>query len=137
MVAVALKNSKQIIFYDLVKENEKFKLVKANKIINSSRKFEINKLAITKDGNYVFSTGNRQDTMVQIFETKTGNNIDNIDTNEIQNVEIKMTPDDKYLAISTYMYEIAVLELKKTVKFNKAIEGDEVTLKVKFFIYQT
>jgi WD40 repeat protein len=28
------------------------------------------------------------------------------------------------------MYEIAVLELKKTVKFNKSIEGDEISLKV-------
>jgi len=130
LISVGLKNSKQIIFYELIKENEKIKLGKTNRCINSTRKFEINKLTISKDGNYVFTTGNGQDTQVQVFDVKTGVNLDNIDTNELQNVQIKMTPDDKYVAISTYMYEIAVLELKRNLKFNKAIDGDEITLKV-------
>jgi len=43
---------------------------------------------------------------------------------------MRFTPNDNYLTISTYMYEIAVIEFKKTYKFNKAIEGDEVILNV-------
>lgn len=103
---------------------------KTKKVIDSTRKFEIKNVTISKDGNYVFTSGTGQDTLIQIFDVSSGQNLANIDINEIQNVEMKMTPDDRYLAISTYMYEIAVLELTRTAKFNKAIEGDEITLKV-------
>ncbi len=85
---------------------------------------------MTRDGLYTFSTGMNQDTLVEIFDCKALTNMQNLDTNGIRNVEIKMTPDDRYVAISTFMYEIAVFELKRTVRFNKAIEGDEVSLKV-------
>src|SRR3569833_2847524 len=43
---------------------------------------------------------------------------------------MKMAPDDRFLTISTYMYEIAVVELVRTTKYNKAIGGDEITLKL-------
>lgn len=45
---------------------------------------------------------------------------------------MKMSPDDKYLTVSTYMNEISVIEFIRKAKFNKAIEGDEVSLTVKY-----
>jgi WD40 repeat protein len=43
---------------------------------------------------------------------------------------MKMTPDDRYIIISTYTYELAVIELKKTKKFNNQILQDEEFLKI-------
>lgn len=131
-VVAALKNSKNLLFYELVTEGGKLKLVKMeNKIINDDRKFEIKNVALSKDANYVSTIGTGQDTIVRIFDSKTGKSISSMDINEIQNSEIKMTPDDRQLTISTYMYEIAVIEFKKTTKFKKEIEGDEIILKVR------
>jgi hypothetical protein len=117
-----------------VTEENKLKLNKMNKTVKADRKFELKNVAISRDGNYAATTGTGQDTVVQIFDVKGGNMLSSIDTNEIQNAELKMTPDDKYLTISTFMYEIAVIEFKKTLKFNKKIEGDEVTVKVNLIL---
>ena len=57
--------------------------------------------------------------------------IESIDINEINNIELKFTPDDKYLTVSTFMYEIGVIEFKKTSKFNKNNNTEEVITKVK------
>ena len=101
-----------------------------DKVLKSTRKFGIKHLAISKCGNYLASSGNDQDTVIEIFDIPKSTLIESIDTNEINNIDIKFSPCDNYLTISTYMYEIAVMEFKKTVKFNKAINGDETTLKV-------
>ncbi len=87
-------------------------------------------MTISRDGNYVATSGHEQDTLIQIYEVKSGSLLGNIDTNEIKNVEMKMTPDDRCLAVSTYMREIAVIEYKKTEKFNKDSGSYEVTMKV-------
>jgi WD40 repeat protein len=41
-----------------------------------------------------------------------------------------MTPDDKSILISTYTYELAVIELKKTKKFNNTTLKDDEFLKL-------
>jgi WD40 repeat protein len=131
-VVAALKNSKNLVLFDLVTEGDKQKLVKIEKkVIKDDRKFEIKNVAISKDSNYISTIGTDQDTVVQIFDTKTLKSLSSMDLNEIQNSEIKMTPDDRQLTISTFMYEIAVVEFKKTIKFKKEIEGDETIVKVK------
>ena len=60
--------------------------------------------------------------------------IESIDINEINNIELKFTPDDRYLTVSTFMYEIGVIEFKKTSKFNKNNNTEEVVTKVINFI---
>jgi WD40 repeat protein len=42
---------------------------------------------------------------------------------------MKVTPDDKFVVISTYMYELAVVELLRNKKFNHTTLVDEVFLK--------
>ncbi len=111
------------------------KLNKLEKIIKTTRKFGIKQLAITKCGRYVASSGTDQDTIIQIFDVEKAQMIESIDTGGINNIEIKFTPCDNYLTISTYMYEISVIEFKRTMKFNKAINGDEINLKVIFFLF--
>lgn len=130
LIAVGLKNSKEILFYSIAEEAGKKKLEKSNNKIKTMRKYEIKNVSISKDGNYVSSSGTGQDTEVQIYNVGKGNMIEKLDTGGIQNLEMKMTPDDRYLTISTYMYEIALVEFKKTFKFNKEINGDEVFLKI-------
>ena len=114
------------------------KLQKLDKVIKSSHKFGIKQLAMTKCGKFVASSGTDQDTLIQIFDVEKGCPLESIDTGGINNIEIKFTPCDNYLTISTYMYEISVIEFKRTVRFNKAINGDEVHLKVFliFFIFR-
>ncbi len=101
------------------------------KYIKSTRNYGIKHLAISKCGNFLASSGTEQDTLIQIFDVNKATLIESVDTNEINNIDIKFSPCDNYLTISTFMYEIAIMEFKKTVKFNKAINGDETTLKVK------
>ncbi len=55
--------------------------------------------------------------------------VENVDTKEIKNVEMKMTPDDRALTVSTYMRNISVIEYKRTEKFNKDAQSYEVTMK--------
>lgn len=43
---------------------------------------------------------------------------------------MKITNDDKFLIVSTFMYELSVIEFIRTSRFNKAIDGDEITLKL-------
>jgi WD40 repeat protein len=85
-------------------------------------------VAISLDGNYVATSGNDQDTLIQFYDVKSGNIIGNIDTNEIKNVEMKMTPDDRCLTVSTFMREIAIIEYKKSEKFNKVTGSYEVSM---------
>ena len=110
------------------------KLHKLDKVIKTTRKFGIKQLAITKCGNFVASSGTDQDTVIQIFDVKKATMIESIDTGGIKNIEMKFTPCDNYLTISTYMFEISVVEFIRTIRFNKEIEGDEVFLKVKIYL---
>jgi len=87
-------------------------------------------LAISQCGTYLASSGSDQDTLIQIFDISKGTLIESIDTNEINNIDLVFSPCDNYLTVSTYMYEIAIMEFKRIIKFNKAINGDETTLKV-------
>jgi WD40 repeat protein len=131
IVAVALKQSRDIIFYQISEdENKKLKLIKMDKYIKSTRKFGIKHLAISKCGTYLASSGSDQDTLIQIFDISKGTLTESIDTNEINNIDLEFSPCDNYLTVSTYMYEIAIMEFKRSIKFNKAINGDETTLKV-------
>ena len=99
-------------------------------MIKTSRQYEINNLVISKDGNYVATSGTDQDTLIQIYDIKSGSLIENVDTKEIKNVEMKMTPDDRSLTVSTYMREIASIEYKKTEKFNKDAGSYETSMKL-------
>lgn len=133
MIAVALKNSKQIIFYELFynSSDKKTKLQKVEKkAIKSDHTFEINHVVYSKDGNYIATTGVNNDTTVNIYNAHNLNKIEAVDINELQNIHINFSPDDKYLTISTYMYEISVIEFKKSSKFNKNNNSEEVTTKV-------
>lgn len=133
---MALKQSRDIIFYQITEdENKKLKLFKLEKYIKSTRKFGIKHLAISNCGSYLASSGSEQDTLIQIFDVSKATLIESIDTNEINNIDIKFSPCDNYLTVSTYMYEIAIMEFKRTLKFNKAINGDETTLKANKFFF--
>ena len=125
-----MKNTKSLCFYDLKEEGGKLKLNKMDKSFVTSRKFEIHNVTISRDGNYVATSGNDQDTLLQFYEVKTGKEIGNIDTNELKNVDMKMTPDDRCLTVSTLMRDIVVIEYKKTEKFNKELGTYEVSMKL-------
>jgi WD40 repeat protein len=132
LVAVGLKNSKDIWFYqvEIDADTNKYKLNKVNKKIETKRKFEIRAIAISKDGNFVVTSGTGQDTVLQFYDTAKNQLIENIDTSGIENSDMKITSDDKYLTVSTFMYEIAVIEFKRTEKFNKDINAYEVSTKL-------
>lgn len=125
-----MKNSKSLLFYDLKEEGGKLKLNKIEKTIQTTRKYEINNVTISRDGNYVATSGNDQDTLLQFYEVRSGKEVGNIDTNELKNVEMRMTPDDRCLTVSTLMRNIAVIEYKKSEKFNKELGNYEVSMKL-------
>jgi len=131
-IAVGLKNSKEIIFYDLTKDSSgKQCLTKLeDKKISTKHKFEIKMIAYTKCGGFIVSSGKDDDTSVEIYDALSLNHIQTINISEIKNVEMKFTPDEKYLTISTFMYEIGVIEFKKTSKFNKNMQVEEFQLKI-------
>lgn len=129
-IAVALKNSKEIIFYELAKsrEDNKIKLQKIEKVsIKSDHQFEINQIAYSRDGVYLATTGVNEDTQVHIYNAKNLKKAETIDINEIQNIRLSFSPDDRFITVSTYMYEIAVIEFKRSTKFNKNNNTEEVT----------
>lgn len=82
-MAVGLKNSKEILFYELKETDGKFKFEKVNKKIETTRKFEIRLIAISPDGNYIATSGSGQDTEVQIYECKTSKLLSSININEV------------------------------------------------------
>lgn len=106
------------------------KLSKTNKIIHTVRNSDIEKVQFTKNGHYVITSGTGQDTTIQIYDANNGTQVESIAINEIQNVDMKLTPDEKYLTISTYMFELAVIEFKRSEKFNKDSGAYEETIKI-------
>ena len=124
-----MKNSKNLIFFDIVKdEQNKFKLNKVNKQIETRRTSDIKEVRIS--GDYVLTTGSDQDTTVEIYSLLKLNHLETINIGEIKNVHMKITPDNKFAVISTYMYELAVVELGRIKKFNHTTKMDEEFLKL-------
>jgi len=133
LIAVALKNSKEIIFYELKKqEANKFKIEKIEtKRIISDQKYEINKLDMTKDGNYLSTSGiNEDDTKVHVYDVKTCKLIESLEINQFQNIDLKFSPDDRFLTVSTFMHEVAVIEFKTSYKHNKNSNQEEISTKI-------
>lgn len=132
IMAVGLKNSKELIFYSLEKQEDtgKLKFVKIEKIIGTQRKYDIQNVAITNDGNYVATSGSGQDTTIQIYSYMTGKIIGNIDINAIQNFQMKLSPDNKYITISNYMYEISVIAINENTHHIKNSSQEEINVSV-------
>ena len=132
-----MKNSKQIIFYEFASKNseKKTRLQKVeNKLIKSDHTFEINQIVFSKDGHYIATTGVNQDTTIKIYNAQNNSLIESIDINEIKNIDLKFSPNDKFLCVTTYMYEIAVIEFKKSSKFNKNSNTEETISKVRILL---
>ena len=108
-------------------ENNKLKLNKMNKQIETKRKNDIKEVRMS--GDYVLTTGKDQDTVLEIYSFSKLNLVESLNIGEIQNVHMKVTPDDKFIVISTYMYELAVVELLRNKKFNHTSLIDEEFLK--------
>jgi len=128
-----LKNSKEVIFYELFNNpsDKKTKLQKIEKkAIKSDHEFEINHVVYSRNGNYIATTGVNNDTKVNIYDGNNMKKIEAIDINELQNIHISFSPDDRYLTVSTYMYEISVIQFLKSSKFNKNNNLEETTTKV-------
>ena len=53
LIVVSTKNTKNILYYGFNFENGKNKIIKLDDLISTERKFEINNIIISKDGNYI------------------------------------------------------------------------------------
>ena len=84
-IAVALKNSREIIFYDVATDREgKKSLIKLeNRVIKTNHKFEIKAIAYSKSGNYVVTSGKDDDTSLEIYDAKNFNHLQTIETKEV------------------------------------------------------
>lgn len=82
---MALKNSREILFYDVVTDREgKKSLTKIeNRVIKTKHKFEIKSIAFAKSGNYVVTSGKDDDTSVEIYDAKKLDHIQTIDIKEV------------------------------------------------------
>ena len=130
-IAVSSKNGKSIFFYEIASESNKNKLIKQqNAIINTSRKFEIKNISIRKDGKYVITSGTDQDTEIQIYNTKTLKLVDKMGTGGINNLEMKMNPNDSDIMISTFLNDISIIHFDKSEKFNNESKVYEVLEKI-------
>ena len=100
-------------------------------MIKSDHIFEINQIVYSKDGNYIATTGVNQDTTINIYNAYNLTRIESLDINELQNIQLNFSPDNRYLSVTTYMYEIALIEFSKSSKFNKNNNTEEVSTKVR------
>ncbi len=130
IMAVALKNSKEIHFYELKAQDSKLKFVKMNKSIKTERKFDIKKVAITSDAQYVITSGSSQDTQIQIFDVSKCQLVQAIDINEIENEDLRLTPDSDYIAVITAMYNIASIAISRTSHHIKNAQTEEINVKL-------
>ena len=118
-IYVSTKNEKKIFYLYFQLKDNKNKLNLSEDFIQTERKFEIDQIAITtKENNFLSTSGTNNDTEIQIFNTISKTLEEKIDTGGIHNIEIKMTPDNKNLLISTFLNEISVINLEKNEKFN-------------------
>lgn len=130
-IAVSSKNGKSIYFYVISSESTKNKLIKhQNAIINTTRKYEIKNISIRKDGKYVITSGTDQDTEIQIYNTKTLKLVDKMETGGINNLEMKMNPNDNDIMISTFLNDISIIHFDKSEKFNNESKAYEVVEKI-------
>ena len=120
-IYVSTKNEKKIFYLYFQLKDNKNKLNLSEDFIQTERKFEIDQIAITtKENNFLSTSGTNNDTEIQIYNTISKSLEEKIDTGGIHNIEIKMTPDNKNLLISTFLNEISVINLEKNEKFNNA-----------------
>ena len=132
LVVVALKNSKDLIFYELkIDDNtNKLKFFKLeNKKIKTERKFDIKKVAITNDGLFAITSGSGQDTQIQIFDIEKAELVKSLDINEIENEDMKITPNSDCITISTSLYDIASVAISVSKKNTKNTNVEEVIVK--------
>ena len=130
-IAVSSKNGKSLFFYEIVCDSNKNKLSKRpSAVINTSRKFEIKNVSIRKDGKYVITSGTDQDTEIQVYETKTLKLVDKMETGGINNLEMKMNPNDSDIMVSTFLNDISIIHFDKSEKFNNESKAYEVLEKI-------
>ena len=130
IIIVSTKNTKNILYYGFNFENGKNKIIKLEKTVSTERQFEINNVIISKDGNYISTSGNAEDTEIQIYNSNSNKMIEKISTGSIRNKEMKMSPDDNYILISTFMNEISVIHFEKNDKFNNTTLQYEKIVKI-------
>lgn len=129
IMVVALKNSKDLIFYELKEDNGKLKFFKLDKKIKTERKFDIKRVIITKDGGFALTSGTSQDTEIQIFDVTKAAYLHSIDINEIENEDMKFNPECDYATISTSLYELASIHMSKVSNHKKNSQTEEISLK--------
>jgi len=85
-ITVALKNSRELIFYDISTDRSgKKSLTKIdNRHIKTGHKFEIKAIAYAKSGNYVATSGKDDDTSVEIYDAKNLTHLQTIDIKEVK-----------------------------------------------------
>ena len=131
MIFCANKNSKSILYFTLEKVEGKIKLVKLDKLIKCPRPYEIKSIVSNTSGNLICSIGTNDDTEIQIFDAISSDIKYKESTGAIQNLQMIMGPNDSDLLISTYMNDIAVLNIEKTDKFNSETKKYENKYKFK------
>lgn len=134
LMVVALKNSKDILFYELKKEGDKLKFHKLDKKIPTTRKSDIKKIVISNDGKSAVTSGTGQDTQIQVFDLIKYTLVKAMDINELENEDMKITPNSDYITVSTAMYEIVTIHLSKVGHHLKNTSEEEVVLKVSLII---
>jgi len=127
----ASKNSKSIIQYNLEKIDGKIKLNKNEKIIKCERPYEINSLVTNKAGTLICTTGTNDDTEIQIYNSISSELVFKQSTGAIKNLQLLMGPNDSDLLVSTFMNDIAVINLEKNDKFNAETKKYENIYKFK------
>lgn len=130
-MAVSLKNSKEVLFYYLTEEGGKTKFVKSEKKISTERKYEIKRVATT--GSFIVTTGIGEDTLVQVYEQDKGKLVFSSNTNEIENLEMRLSPDCNFITITTYLNEISIFAIVKSSHHIKNSSLEEVSYKVIFY----
>jgi len=131
IMVVGLKNSKEILFYQLKEQdNKSLKFEKLEKTIKSKRKDDIKKVGITTDGLYAITSGAGQDTEIQIYDIQKSSLIESININQFENEDLKLTPDSKFITIATSMNEIVCISFNKQTHHVKNTQNEEVSLKV-------
>jgi hypothetical protein len=95
-----------------------------SKLYQLSTQFQVNEEIYSMD----------EGVIIKIYNAQNNSLIESIDINEIKNIDLKFSPNDKFLCVTTYMYEIAVIEFKKSSKFNKNSNTEENIWKVRIFL---
>ena len=85
LIAVGMKNSKEIIFYEIKKgDDQKIKIEKTENKIPSDQLIEINKVIISKDGNIVATSGINKDTSIHVYDVSHKKKLETINISEVK-----------------------------------------------------